>query len=53
MRTQLTDLQDEERKVYTELIAMARDGKHRTLDYQNLALRHEEIKNLIHNLQWI
>jgi hypothetical protein len=53
MRTQLQDLQEEERKVATELITLARNGKHRTLEYQNLALRHEELKNLIHNLQWI
>ena len=53
MRTQLQDLQEEERNVATKLMEMARDGKHRTLEYQNLALRHEELRNLIYNLQWI
>jgi len=53
MRTQLDDLKAEERKVSAQLISLARDGKHRTAEYQKLALRQEELKNLIYNLQWI
>lgn len=51
MRTELEDLQKEEKRIFWKLIDLARDGKEMTLDYNKLLLKQECIETEIQDLK--
>jgi len=51
MRTELEDLQKEEKRIFWKLIDLARDGKEMTLDYNKLLCKQECIETEIQDLK--
>jgi hypothetical protein len=51
MRTELEDLQKEEKRIFWKLIDLARDGKEMTLDYNKLLHKQECIETEIQDLK--
>jgi hypothetical protein len=51
MRTELEDLQKEEKRIFWKLIDLARDGKEMTLDYNKLLYKQECIETEIQDLK--
>lgn len=51
MRTELEDLQKEEKRIFWKLIDLERDGKEMTLDYNKLLYKQECIQTEIKDLK--
>jgi hypothetical protein len=51
MRTELEDLQKEEKRIFWKLIDLERDGKEMTLDYNKLLYKQEYIETEIQDLK--